>query len=205
MNALPKHGVYAITDGNADRLIEAAEKALAGGVAMLQYRDLTRDTSRRMAEATALAALCSRHGVPLIIDHDVALARAVGAAGVHFGQTDGTPAIARAELGNDAIVGVSCHASTDLAITAARSGASYVSFGAFFPSPTKPAAGRAPLELLAATADLGIPRVAIGGITFDNAKLLVDAGAEFIATVSALFGADDTRGAASRLASLFSS
>lgn len=204
MNAFPKHGVYAITDGKTDRLIEHVEQALAGGVAMLQYRDLTQDASRRMAEATALAALCGHHGVPLIIDHDVALAKAVGAAGVHLSQADGAPAAVKAELGDDAIVGVSCYASADLAIAAAQAGASYVSFGAFFPSPTKPAAGRAPLELLTATANLGIPRVAIGGITIDNAKLLVDAGAEFIATVSALFGTDDTRVAAGRLASLFS-
>lgn len=203
MKALPRNGIYAITDGRSGHLVEQVEQALAGGVAMLQYRDLTSDASRRLTEATALATLCDRYDVPLVIDHDVDLAKAVGAAGVHLGQTDGDPAQARLALGTDAIVGVSCYASAELAIAAARAGASYVSFGAFFPSPTKPGAGRAPLELLKATADLGIPRVAIGGITIDNAGLLVDAGADFLATVSALFDARDTRTAAAQLASLF--
>lgn len=203
MKALPRNGIYAITDGRSGHLVEQVEQALAGGVAMLQYRDLTSDASRRLTEATALATLCDRYDVPLVIDHDVDLAKAVGAAGVHLGQTDGDPAQARLALGTDAIVGVSCYASAELAIAAARAGASYVSFGAFFPSPTKPGAGRAPLELLKATADLGVPRVAIGGITIDNAGLLVDAGADFLATVSALFDARDTRTAAAQLASLF--
>lgn len=203
MKALPRNGIYAITDGRSGHLVEQVEQALAGGIAMLQYRDLTSDASRRLTEATALATLCDRYDVPLVIDHDVDLAKAVGAAGVHLGQTDGDPAQARLALGTDAIVGVSCYASAELAIAAARAGASYVSFGAFFPSPTKPGAGRAPLELLKATADLGIPRVAIGGITIDNAGLLVDAGADFLATVSALFDARDTRTAAAQLASLF--
>lgn len=203
MKALPRNGIYAITDGRSGHLVEQVEQALAGGVAILQYRDLTSDASRRLTEATALATLCDRYDVPLVIDHDVDLAKAVGAAGVHLGQTDGDPAQARLALGTDAIVGVSCYASAELAIAAARAGASYVSFGAFFPSPTKPGAGRAPLELLKATADLGIPRVAIGGITIDNAGLLVDAGADFLATVSALFDARDTRTAAAQLASLF--
>lgn len=203
MKALPRNGIYAITDGRSGHLVEQVEQALAGGIAMLQYRDLTSDASRRLNEATALATLCDRYDVPLVIDHDVGLAKAVGAAGVHLGQTDGDPAQARLALGTDAIVGVSCYASAELAIAAARAGASYVSFGAFFPSPTKPGAGRAPLELLKATADLGVPRVAIGGITIDNAGLLVDAGADFLATVSALFDARDTRTAAAQLASLF--
>lgn len=203
MKALPRNGIYAITDGRSGHLVEQVEQALAGGIAMLQYRDLTSDASRRLNEATALATLCDRYDVPLVIDHDVDLAKAVGAAGVHLGQTDGDPAQARLALGTDAIVGVSCYASAELAIAAARAGASYVSFGAFFPSPTKPGAGRAPLELLKATADLGVPRVAIGGITIDNAGLLVDAGADFLATVSALFDARDTRTAAAQLASLF--
>lgn len=203
MSTLPRNGIYAITDGQPHRLIERSEQALAGGVAMIQYRDLSDDHPRRLAEATALAALCVRYGRPLIIDHDIALARAVGAAGVHLSQADGGPRAVRAVLGANAIVGVSCYASTELATAAARAGASYVSFGAFFPSPTKPDAGRAPLDLLRQTAALGIARVAIGGITPDNGRLLIDAGADFIATVSALYGASDTRAAAVDMAALF--
>ena len=203
MSTLPRNGIYAITDGQSHRLIERSEQALAGGVAVIQYRDLSDDHPRRLAEASALAELCARYGRPLIIDHDIALARAVGAAGVHLSQADGNPDAVRAMLGADAIVGVSCYASPELATVAARAGASYVSFGAFFPSPTKPDAGRAPLDLLRQTAALGIARVAIGGITPDNGRLLIDAGADFIATVSALYGANDTRAAAVDMAALF--
>ncbi|MGA0588596.1 thiamine phosphate synthase [Dyella sp. KRB-257] len=203
MSTLPRNGIYAITDGQPHRLLARTEQALAGGVAMIQYRDLGDDHPRRFAEATALAVLCARYGRPLIIDHDIALAQAVGAAGVHLGQAEGDPAAARAVLGSQSIVGMSCYASTELAVAAARAGASYVSFGAFFPSPTKPQAGRARLELLRQTATLGIARVAIGGITPDNGRSLVDAGADFIATVSAVFGAHDTRAAAANLAALF--
>lgn len=203
MNTLPLRGIYAITDGHPSRLIERTGQALAGGVAMVQYRDLSDDHPRRFSEATALTALCAQYGRPLIIDHDIALARAVGAAGVHLSQTDGDPATARDALGPGAIVGVSCYASAELALAAARAGASYISFGAFFPSPTKPHAGRAAIELLRQTATLGVARVAIGGITPDNGRLLVDAGAEFIATVSAIYGASDTRDAAAEMAALF--
>lgn len=203
MSTLLPRGIYAITDGQPHRLIERSEQALAGGVAMIQYRDLSDDHLRRRAEATTLAMLCARYNRPLIIDHDVALAQAVGAAGVHLSQADGDPAAVRAVLGSQAIVGVSCYASIELALGAARAGASYVSFGAFFASPTKPHAGHAPLDLLRQTATLGIARVAIGGITPDNGRLLVDAGADFIATVSAIYGAHDTRAAAANMAALF--
>lgn len=199
---LPCRGLYVITDGQA-RLIERVRHALAGGAAMIQYRDLTEEAGRRAEEARAIADLCKGHGVPLIIDHDVALAVAAGADGVHLSQADGSPARVRAALGPDAIVGVSCYASAELAARAVADGASYVSFGAFFPSPTKPGAGHAPLELLRETGALGVPRVAIGGVTAENAKLLVEAGAEFLATVSAVFGAEDPRAAAAHLASLF--
>jgi thiamine-phosphate pyrophosphorylase len=203
MSTLLPRGIYAITDGQPHRLIERSEQALAGGVAMIQYRDQSDDHLRRRAEATALAMLCVRYDRPLIIDHDIALAQAVGAAGVHLSQADGDPAAVRAVLGSQAIVGVSCYASIELALDAARAGASYVSFGAFFASPTKPHAGHAPLDLLRQTATLGIARVAIGGITPDNGRLLVDAGADFIATVSAIYGAHDTRAAAANMAALF--
>ena len=203
MSTLLPRGIYAITDGQPHRLIERSEQALAGGVAMIQYRDLSDDHLRRRAEAATLAMLCARYNRPLIIDHDIALAQAVGAAGVHLSQADGDPAAVRAVLGSQAIVGVSCYASIELALGAARAGASYVSFGAFFPSPTKPHAGHAPLDLLRQTARLGIARVAIGGITPDNGRSLVDAGADFIATVSAIYGAHDTRVAAANMAALF--
>ncbi len=203
MNVFPSSGIYAITDGRPDGLIDRVSQAIAGGVAVVQYRDLTDDHARRRSEAGALASLCREHHIPLIIDHDVELAKATRADGVHLSQADRSPQRVRDELGADAIIGVSCYASRDLAAAAAQAGASYVSFGAFFPSPTKPAAGRASFELLHATAGLGIPRVAIGGITLDNGRSLVDAGADLLASVSAVFGTDTPRASAARLAALF--
>ena len=199
----PGHGLYALTDGPREDLLEVVSQALAGGVRLLQYRDPGTDQARRCAEATALRNLCHQHGVPLIIDDDIALAKLVGADGVHLGATENDLGAVRSELGSGAIIGVACRDSLTLAEAAARAGASYVSFGAFFPSPTKPLAPRASIDLLRQSAALGVPRVAIGGITPDNGALLLEAGADFLATVSAVFGASDVRAAAQRFAGLF--
>lgn len=201
----PNFGLYAITNGPRVDLLDAAEQALAGGATLLQYRDKTKDTPRRQREAHALRLLCDRFGVPLIIDNDVDLALAVTAAGVHLGKDDVDIRPARAILGAQAIIGVSCGDSLAYAEAAARAGASYISFGAFFPSITKPLAPRAPIELLRQSAALGVPRVAIGGITPDNGAALVEAGADFLGVISAVFGAIDVRVAASRFADLYPS
>ncbi|WP_426661358.1 thiamine phosphate synthase [Rhodanobacter aciditrophus] len=196
-------GLYVITDGPRANLLDLAEQALAGGARMLQYRDKTGDAQRRLAEAKALQRACAAHGVPLIVNDDIALAAASGAAGVHLGEDDGDVAAARAALGNDAIVGVSCYDSLQRAREAAQAGADYIAFGAFFPSPTKPNARRATPELLRQSATLGVPRVAIGGITPDNAATLIEAGADLLAVISAVFGAADVRAAAQRFADLY--
>lgn len=201
--ALAGHGLYVITDGPRPDLLEVAALALAGGARLLQYRDKTTDYERRQREAAALKQLCDAHGVPLIINADIALAIAVGASGVHIGPEDVDLATARRLIGNQAIIGVSCMASLPRAEAAASGGANYVSFGAFHPSRTKPLAGRAPLELLGQSAALGVPRVAIGGITPDNGALLVAAGADFLAAVSAVFRADDVRATAQRFSDLY--
>jgi thiamine-phosphate pyrophosphorylase len=200
----PDRGLYALTDGPREDLLKVVSRALVGGARLLQYRDPTADAVRRHAEATALRQLCHQHGVPLLIDADIALAKAVGADGVHLGKAENDLGAARSELGSDAIIGVACRDSLQLAQAAARAGASYVSFGAFFPSPTKPLASRASIDLLRQSAALGVPRVAIGGITPDNGAPLIEAGADFLAAVSALFGASDVRAAAQRFASMFS-
>lgn len=196
-------GLYVITDGPRPDLLEAVAQALAGGARVVQYRDKTADTARRLAEAGALQRLCAGQGVPLIVNDDVALARAVAAAGVHLGEDDGDIAAARAALGEHAIVGVSCYDSLERARQLAAEGADYIAFGAFFPSPTKPHARRASPELLRQTAALGVPRVAIGGITPDNGESLIEAGADYLAVISAVFGESDIRGAAARFAQLF--
>ena len=200
---LPHRGLYAITDGPRTDLSTAVSQALAGGARVLQYRDKTADAARRHAEAAALKQLCDAHAVPLIVNDDVALAVAVGAAGVHLGRDDDDVAAARVALGPGAFIGVSCYDSLERARAAAAAGADYVAFGAFFPSPTKPQAARAPLDLLRQSATLGVPRVAIGGITPDNASSLVEAGADFLAVISAVFAAPDVRSATQRFARLY--
>ena len=200
---LPRCGLYAITDGPRADLLAACDAALRGGAALLQYRDKSADRVRRHDEAAALAALCARHGVPLIVNDDVELAVAVDAAGVHLGEDDVDIAVARACLGERAIIGVSCYDSLERAQTLAREGADYLAFGAFFPSPTKPTARHATPGLLRAAKPLGLPLVAIGGITPDNAPGLIAAGADFVAAISGVFGAADPATATRRYATLF--
>ncbi len=207
MNKPSCRGLYAVTDALLlpdDRLIHAVEQAILGGARWIQYRDKSADPVRRLAQAHALNALCQHYDVPLIVNDDVELAFQVGAAGVHIGRHDPALATARARLGKDAIIGVSCYNRLDLALAAERAGADQVAFGAFFPSPTKPDEIRAPLELLReARTALNVPIIAIGGITPDNAPLLLDAGADALAVVSAVFAQTDVQAAARRFAALF--
>ncbi|WP_266183893.1 thiamine phosphate synthase [Dyella humicola] len=198
-------GLYVITDGPRPDLLEVVAQALAGGAQLVQYRDKTTDSARRLAEARVIQALCADRGIPMIVNDDIELARAAGADGVHLGEDDGDVAAARNALGQQAIIGVSCYDSLERARALAAAGADYVAFGAFFPSPTKPNAGRASPELLRQSAALGVPRVAIGGITPDNGGSLIEAGADYLAVISAVFGAPDVRAAAECFAQLFPS
>jgi len=200
---LPARGLYAITDGPRPDLHAAVERALQGGAAIVQYRDKSGDGERRRAEGTDLLALCRRFGVPLIVNDDVELAATIGADGVHLGERDGDVDAARARMGAAAIIGVSCYDSLDRARQLAGSGADYLAFGAFFPSPTKPLARHAHTDLLHDAKALGLPLVAIGGITPDNAQPLIEAGADFIAAISGVFAGTDPTAAARRYANLF--
>ena len=193
MNTRWPRGIYAITPDEADsaRLLARVEAVLRAGATWLQYRNKLADRDLREQQARALQPLCRRHGVPLIINDDWRLAAAIGADGAHLGLGDGELASAREALGTAAIIGASCYDRLDLARAACAAGASYVAFGAFFPSPTKPGARRAPVALLDPSAALGVPRVAIGGITPDNAATLVAAGADLLAVISGVFDAPD--------------
>ncbi|MBL8297257.1 MAG: thiamine phosphate synthase [Rhodanobacteraceae bacterium] len=200
---LPANGLYVITDGPRPDLLEAAAAALRGGAVILQYRDKTRDTSRRLMEARALARLCSDAGALFVVNDDIALTRDCGAHAVHLGADDMDIAGARNALGADVVIGVSCYDSLERACNLAAAGADYLAFGAFFPSPTKPHARRADATLLRAGAALGLPLVAIGGITADNAAPLIAAGADYLAVISDVFGQDNVCAAAQRFAPLF--
>ncbi|WIH04204.1 thiamine phosphate synthase [Xanthomonas translucens pv. graminis] len=190
-------GVYLITPDEADgeRLLARVAPLLGHGPTWLQYRNKRADAAQRLAQATALQALCAQAGVPLIVNDDVALAQAVGAAGVHLGEDDGDLAAARAALGADALIGASCYDDLALARTAAAAGASYVAFGAFFATRSKLTTRRADPGLLHDAAALGLPRVAIGGVTPDNGGALVAAGADLLAVISGVFDAEDPRAA----------
>ena len=186
-------GLYLITpdDDDTPRLLARTAPLLAAGVTWLQYRNKTAGDALRHEQALALQELCVQANVPLIINDDVHLAKSIGAAGVHLGEDDGDIAGARALLGPQAIIGASCYDQLALAESAVAAGASYVAFGAFFPTRSKSGTRQASVGLLSDAASLGVPRVAIGGITPDNATSLIDAGADLVAVISCIYDAPD--------------
>jgi thiamine-phosphate pyrophosphorylase len=199
-------GLYAVTpdEPDAEALVRKVRQALAGGASLVQYRDKSADEVSRRARAARLLALCRARGVPLIINDDLELALEIGADGVHLGRDDAGLAAARARLGQERLLGASCYDRIELALSARKSGADYVAFGSAFASATKPAAVSAPLALYReAKARLDVPVVAIGGITPENAGEVIDAGADAVAVIGALFDAPDVEAAARRFAGLF--
>jgi len=199
-------GLYAVTPDIADTadLLRRADLALLGGARLVQYRNKRADVTLRRDQAAALLAACRRHGARLIVNDDLPLALAVGADGAHLGREDGDLGAARAALGPNRLLGISCYDELERAREAKRIGADYVAFGSFFASPTKPAAVRAPLTLLRdARTGIGLPVCAIGGITLANAPLLIAAGADLLAVISDLFEAPDIRARAAAYTSLF--
>ncbi|WP_118858459.1 thiamine phosphate synthase [Sphingomonas mesophila] len=167
--------------------------ACAGGpVAAFQLRvkDVAAHELARLADP--LQRICAEHDVAFIVNDSMALAKRLGADGVHLGQSDGDPREARALLGPDAQIGRTCHDSRHLAMEAGEAGCDYVAFGAFYPTTTKPSHYRPPPELLSWWAAIAeVPSVAIGGITPANAAPLVAAGADFLAVCQAVWSADD--------------
>ncbi|GGC70592.1 thiamine-phosphate synthase [Marinobacter halophilus] len=161
---------------------------MQGGAVLVQYRDKASTAVDRLNQASALNSLCRNAGVPLLINDDPELAKRVGAAGVHLGQDDCTLAGARALLGPDAIIGITCHHRLDLAETAKANGADYLAFGRFYTSTTKPGAPAADTNVLTDAKELALPVTAIGGITLDNGEPLIRAGADLLAVVGGLFG-----------------
>ena len=200
-------GLYAITDQRQKPNLDLSQQvalALAGHARVIQYRDKGDDRQLKLRQATDLKRLCRQAGVPLVINDDLELAQQISADGVHLGIDDPDPARARRRLGPDALIGVSCYNSFERALQARRAGASYVAFGRFFPSATKPNAVQAELELLRrARRELRLPTVAIGGITPENGVALIEAGADMLAVISAVFAAPDVEIAARAFTACF--
>jgi thiamine-phosphate pyrophosphorylase len=206
----PLRGLYAITPdalcAEPAHLESAVSAALRGGARLLQLRDKSGDARRRRASADRLMALCRTQGAHLLINDDLDLAAALG-CGVHLGASDAPLALARSKLGPHAVIGISCANSLPRALAAQSQGASYVAFGRFFASRTKPGAPQAGLDLLRqARTQLGIPLCAIGGVTPANAPSLLEAGADLVAAVEGVFGTGTDEGveaAAAAYARLF--
>ncbi|MFW5926722.1 MAG: thiamine phosphate synthase [Wenzhouxiangella sp.] len=195
-------GLYALTpsDWPRDKLLPAVEAAIAGGARMVQYRAKPRpdaDTAR------ALVNLCRAAGAIVIVNDDVELAAELGADGVHLGRDDVPVDQARALLGRNGLVGVSCYNDLGRAERLAAAGADYLAFGSLFPSPTKPDAVHCPAETLTRARRFGLPVVAIGGITADNAGEAIAAGADLVAVISDLFESEDIRARARKFQELF--
>lgn len=203
---LPR-GLYAITDSQLippGELTRRVSMAIAGGAVVIQYRDKGSATAADIDEVVSMAMLCRQRDVPLIVNDDVELAAAIGAAGVHLGQDDASLLAARARLGTEATIGISCYNSLERARQAVAAGADYVAFGRFYPSHSKPGAVLAdPALLTRASSELARPVVAIGGITPTNGQTLLAAGASLLAAIHGVFGQPDIEAAARRYTTLF--
>lgn len=202
-------GVYAITDSRLlpdNKLLEAAEQALKGGVSLLQYRNKDEGTSfaQRQQQASLLAKLCHQYNALLIINDDVDLCQAAEADGVHLGQSDTGVQEARRRLGLHAVIGITCHNQDALVLAAQQQGADYIALGRFFPSATKPDAPAASIDDLRRVRQLtSLPIAAIGGINADNGGQLIEAGADMLAVINYLFSGDQVQQRAQILSQLF--
>ncbi|MGE3536933.1 MAG: thiamine phosphate synthase [Candidatus Tectimicrobiota bacterium] len=200
-------GLYAITDSHLippQRFVETVEAAVRGGAMLVQLREKEAPREEIVRLGRALLEVTRRHGALLIVNDHPAVAKEIGADGVHVGREDPPVAEARALLGPGVIIGASCYGDTALAVQAERDGADYVAFGTPFPSPTKMKRTDIALSIFQEARRLvQVPIFAIGGITLANAGQILAAGADGIAVVSGVFGAADVEAAARALAGLF--
>jgi thiamine-phosphate pyrophosphorylase len=202
-------GLYVITDYELARqrnipLLVLITQAIHGGARIVQYRNKHAAFPQRCQEAAQLVHICKTHNVTFLINDDVETALEVDADGVHLGQSDTPLALARAQLGPDKIIGITCHNQLDLAQRAQQAGADYVAFGRFFASQSKPTAPSAELTILTqARQELALPICAIGGITHNNAAQVIAQGADMLAVIHAVLAAEDVADAARKFAQLF--
>jgi len=200
------NGLYLVTPDCDDTELLCAKitQAFQGGVCLVQYRHKTASDALRLKQTAALLAICRSANVPLLINDHVALAAEIDADGVHVGQHDSAIADARALLGEQKIIGASCYNRFELAEQAQAAGADYVAFGACYPSSTKPNAPRATPDLFTrARQALSVPVVGIGGITVENARPLIAAGADALAVITDIFQAGDVAARCRQYQSLF--
>ena len=199
-------GLYAITPDMADTdlLLKKVESALQGGIDILQYRNKAANHKLQTQQARAILPLCRQYNVPLIINDSVKLCLTLDADGLHLGAEDDNLAEVRKRIGRDKVLGASCYNRFDLALSAQQAGASYVAFGACFASITKPNAPVACLDLFKrSTVELNIPTVAIGGITLQNATQVIQAKADAVAVINAIFNTDDVKLSSQQFSLLF--
>ncbi|MDC8759735.1 thiamine phosphate synthase [Janthinobacterium fluminis] len=201
-------GLYLVTPNwdDTDKLLDVTGRALAAGVALLQYRHKSADPALRREQAGALLQLCRRYACPLVINDFVALCQELDADGVHVGGGDAGVAQVRAALGAGKIVGASCYGELALAHAAQAAGASYVAFGGFYPSLVKQyPVTTAPDLVVAAKRAIALPCVVIGGMTPANAAPLAARGADMVAAISSVYLAPDPAAAVGDFNALFTS
>ena len=192
---MPKSGgIYLISDSKnlaIDDLLDKTEKILDVGISLFQFRDKNSKYEIKKSSALKLQTLCKKYNTLFIINDDVVLAKEISADGVHLGRDDMDIDMARKILG-DKIIGFSCYNNLEDAITAEIMGADYIALGSFFNQPTKPEARKIAIDLLPiAKSKLNIPVVAIGGITPENGKQLVDNKVDFLAIISGIYASTD--------------
>lgn len=206
MNAQLPRGLYGITDPHllpGDMLFIGVESALRGGCRIIQYRDKLNLSEVCLENAKQLKALCDQYKACFIINDDLDLALACNADGLHIGKSDATLRSARDSLGNDKIIGITCHSDLNYAREGIHSGASYCAFGRFFDSKTKPGAPPCDMATLKQALSFDSPVVAIGGIDVDNISRFRDTPPHNIAVINSLFAADDIEQSARKLSAAF--
>ncbi len=200
-------GLYGITsqDMLLDNavLFEHVEQALKGGMAILQYRNKHEPRLQSIDDLIRLKELCHQYKALFIINDNVDLCLKIGADGVHLGKDDEGLALVRERLGLKSVIGVSCYDDLSIAQRAKDNGASYIAFGAFYASPTKPNAAIAPIDLVQQAKQLKLPICCIGGLTLNNTQPLIQAGADMTAVISALFNVKNTQNNARNFCDLF--
>lgn len=200
-------GLYAITDQHmiaAKKFTSRIRQVLEGGASVIQYRDKSQHHQLRLEQAESLVTLCKEFGALSIINDDIELAKAVQADGVHIGSEDDDVSYARAQLGENKIIGVSCYANLDLAKKVVSSSADYVAFGSIFASSTKQQAAIAGLDILQlAKQELSVPIVAIGGIKLDNLDSVLATGVDSVAIISGVFANDNVTTSAQQFTNAF--